>query len=336
MATLHLPGKGAETASAETPAPTDKAPDAPRPTPELNPRNKAIAEIAARSAEVHAADAEELSSTYDDEHGKKEDDEPVAAPEQKETEAAATEEEKPEITAEPETAPEPETTPVRMVQVKINGVVREVPETELINHYQKESSAQEKFEQAARMREEAFALLRQQPPEQRQAHPAQITQRELVEKIQYGSAEEAAEALQALQSLTLKQARQEIGQAFLSREFDDFAAKNADIWGDDLMRGAMLEAEAKLAANDPRGSSRKTWDSAAKQVRDRFMPQATAPDAKPSVKATPSADRQERKASITVVPSAGARVATSSQPRPLTVTEQIEKIRKQRQKGRNF
>lgn len=333
MATLHLPKKGAETASAETPAPSDKAPESPRPTPELNPRNQVMAEIAARAAERHAEDTEELSATYDSEHEPKEKAEPE--PVSQEAEQPAEEPSAPSAEAEvqPEPAPEPE--PVRMVQVKINGVVREVPETELINFYQKESSAQEKFEQAARMREEALALFRQQQPTQAPAPAPQLTQRELVEKIQYGSADEAAEALQTLQALTLQQARQEIGQVFLKREFDDFAAKNADIWGDDMMRGAMLEAESQLAANDPGGSSRRTWETAAKQVRERFLTQATAPAAT-AVKAAPSADRQERKASITVVPSAGARVATTEQTKRLTTSEQIEMMRKQRQKGRNF
>lgn len=336
MATLHLPGKGAaETASAGTPAPNDKAPDAPRPTPELNPRNQVMAEIAARAAERHAEDTEELSATYDAEHEPKAKAEPE--PEQAEPESVENEAEEPSAPSA-EAAPEPETTEpaVRMVQVKVNGVVREVPETELINHFQKEASAQEKFEQAARMREEALAILRQNPqtPPNVQQTP-QLGTKELVERIQYGSADEAAEALQTLQNLTLQQARQEIGQVFLKREFDDFAAKNADIWGDDMMRGAMLEAESRLAANDPGGSSRKTWETAAKQVRERFIPQATAPAAT-AVKAAPSEDRQARKASITVVPSAGARVETTEQTKRLTTSEQIELMRKQRQKGRNF
>jgi hypothetical protein len=43
-----------------------------RPTPELNPRNAAVAEIAARVAEQHAADAAESEELYGDKPAEKE------------------------------------------------------------------------------------------------------------------------------------------------------------------------------------------------------------------------------------------------------------------------
>lgn len=328
MATLTLKGvkdrAQPATETQETPAPNADIPEVPAPTPELNPRNAAIAEIAKAAAERANAESSELTQLYDDDAPKQEaevEEEPVAEEEPQQEEQAQEVEE--------ETQPQK-----RMVTVKINGLVREVPEDELIATYQKERSADEKFQEAARLRDEAFAAMRQQQPQQQQ--PAAIDKKSLVEKIQYGSAEEAAEALEQLQSLTVQQARQETQKVILQSELDSFAAANADLVNDPVTRGALMALEEHLTASGFAGSPRQRWDEAAKQVRTRFQQPTTTATAPKKVEAAPSQSRVERKASITAVPAAAGRMSSSPETKPKTTAEVIEAERQRRMKGRAF
>ncbi len=332
MATLTLKGvkDRAQPATETQETPAQDVPEVPAPTPELNPRNAAIAEIAKRASEKQQADSEELTQLYDDEAAKDEaakDEEPEAEPE----EVAA----EPEAEAEQEqSAPEPEVPEKRMVTVKINGLVREVPEDELIATYQKERSADEKFQEAARLRDEAYAAMRQQPQQQQPTAPTDT--KSLVEKIQFGSAEEAAQALETLQSLTVQQARQETERTILQRDLASFASDNSDLVNDPVTQGALMALDQHLSASGFQGTPRQRWDEAAKQVRARFQQPQTKATAPVKVDAAPSTSRVERKASITTVPTAAGRMESPQPTKPKSHHEIIESMRQGRMKGRNF
>lgn len=319
MTTLTLQGVKERKAVAANPAPEpNEAPEVPAPTPELNPRNAAIAEIAKAAAAKADEESEELSQLYDDEANKPKE------PTQEEAEP------EPEESSEPEPEPE-ETHAPRTVRVKVNGQEIDVPEDEIIATYQKERSADQKFQEAARMRDEAYALVRQTQP-QKQEEPST---KELVEKIQYGSAEEAQSAFEQMQRLTAEKARQAVQEELLGAELRKFASDNADLMQDPVTRGALTALEEHLAASDFQGSPRARWDEAAKQVRERFA-QSTPKTQATAVKATPSQTRLERKASIQSVPTASARPPTSPESKPKTTAEIIEAERMRRTKGRNF
>lgn len=312
--------KAAAAAQAD-PAPDNNAPEVPAPTPELNPRNAAIAEIAKAAAERADAESAELSELYDDK---------PAEPAQEAQEAPAEEPEQEQQEEQEEVAEEPAAP--RTVRVKINGQEMDVPEDEIIATYQKERSADQKFQEAARLRDEAYAIFRQQQaPKQ-----AEVSTKDLVEKIQYGSAEEAQAAFEQMQDLTAKRAQQVVQQELLNAELRAFATVNADLMNDPVTRGALSALEEHLAASEYQGTPRQRWDEAAKQVRERFAMNTPKTPATAPVKAAPSQSRVERKASITTVPSASARIPSAPTTKPQTPSEIIAAERARRMKGRNF
>lgn len=302
-----------------------------RPTPELNPRNAAIEEIAARVAEKHAADAAETEELYGDKAA------------EKETEPELSEESEPEA-AEP--APEPAVAPAEpddpLVTVKINGELRQIPQSELTKVYQTERSATERYQQAAREREEAARMRAEAEAYARQVAaqqaPISLDDRAIAERIQYGSTDEAAETLTRFRDLTVQQARQEAERVLLNRDLQQYQRANADLFQDPMLYGALVAVEERLA-NDPEwaGTLTERWHEASKRVRERFgVQQSTPTTAQKPVAAVVSTDRAERKAQITNVPTASGRRAEPQTPRPPTTSEIIEAERARRMKGRNY
>lgn len=310
---------------------TGVAEEVSRPTPELNPRNAAIDEIAARVAEKHVADAVETEELYGDKQAKQED-----APEQDEPEREA------EPVAEVAAQPEPVEPTDPLVTVKVNGELRQIPQSELTKVYQTERSATERYQQAAREREEAARMRAEAEAYARQVAaqqaPISLDDRALAERIQYGSTDEAAQTLTQFRDLTLQQARQEAERVLLTRELQQYQRTNADLFQDPMLYGALVAVEERLA-NDPEWAATPTerWHEASKRVRERFGVQNATPTtaAKP-VAASASPDRAERKAQITNVPTASGRRAEPQTPRPPTTSEVIEAERARRMKGRNY
>lgn len=314
---------------------TGVAEEVSRPTPELNPRNAAIDEIAARVAEKHVADAAETEELYGEKKAPAED-EPTAAEPSDETPEPVAEDTPPEP---PPQAAEPADP---LVTVKVNGELRQIPQSELAKVYQTERSATERWQQAAREREEAArlraeaeALARQHAT---QSAPISLDDRALAERIQYGSTDEAAQTLTQFRDLTLQQARQEAERVLLTRELQQYQRTNADLFQDPMLYGALVAVEEQLA-NSPEWASTPSerWHEASKRVRERFGVQAATPttQAKP-VAAVAAPDRIERKAQITNVPTASGRRAEPQTPRDPTTAEIIEAERARRMKGRNY
>jgi len=303
----------------------------PRLTPEVNPRNAAIDEIAARVAEKHVADAVETEELYGDK------------PAEKETEPELSEESEPEVV---ETAPVVQAAPVEpddpMVTVKVNGELRQIPQSELMKVYQTERSATEKFQQAAREREEAARMRAEAEAYARQVAaqqaPISLDDRAIAERIQYGSTDEAAETLTRFRDLTVQQARQEAERVLLNRELQQYQKANSDLFQDPMLYGALVAVEERLA-NDPEWAATPSerWHEASKRVRERFgVQQSTPTQVQKPVAAVASIDRAERKAQITNVPTASGRRAEPQTPRPPTTSEVIEAERARRMKGRNY
>lgn len=308
---------------------TGVADEVAQPTPELNPRNAMIAEIAARAAEKRTADVAEEDELY----GEKGDQgTPFIGDEDAEPE--------PEQQAAPEPEPVVEADP--LINVKVNGELRQIRQSELTEVYQKERSATEKFQQAAREREEAArmraeaeAIARQYAPPQQAPAPLDI--RAVAEKLQYGSTDEAAQILNELIVSTQQSARQATETVLLQRELDQYRRQNADLFQDPMLRGALESVDDYLAKQDPEWSAKplpERWNEAATRVRERFGVQ-TPTQVKP-VAAVVSTDRVERKAAITNVPTASGRRAEPQAPRTPTTAEVIERERARRMKGRAY
>lgn len=139
--------------------------------------------------------------------------EPQAEPEptpQPTLEPGATE--SPSMTQPPAATAAPGATAEPMVIVKVNGVERQIPQSELVAGYQKAAGADQKFRDAAALRDEAQALLARTgaapaatpaptaEPARTEA-PAAVSQekvRKVVEAMQMGTAEEGEAALAAL------------------------------------------------------------------------------------------------------------------------------------------
>ena len=305
----------------------------PRLTPEVNPRNAAIDEIAARVAEKHVADAAEAEELYGDGEPKQE-----AAPEPEAAAETPSDEQEPEPEAGAVQLPEPADP---LVTVKINGELRQIPQSELTKVYQTERSATERYQQAAREREEAARMRAEAEAYARQIaaqqNPVSLDDRALAEKIQYGSTDEAAQTLTQFRDLTLQQARQEAERVLLKRELAQYQRTNADLFQDPMLYGALVAVEEQLASDPQWFTPTDRWHEASKRVRERFGVQGAAPttQAKP-VAVAASPDRVERKAQITNVPTASGRRAEPQTPRPPTTSEIIEAERVRRMKGRNY
>lgn len=307
------------------------ADEALQPTPQLNPRNAAIAEIAARAAETRAADVAEEDALYGDLEAQEaaDDGEPVA-------QVAA------DDPPEQEAAPAEDADPV--ITVKVNGELRQVRQSELTEVYQKERSATERYQQAAREREEAArmraeaeAIARQYAPPV--APPAPLDVRAVAEKLQYGSTDEAAQILNDLLVTTQQGAKQATEQVLLQRELEQYRRQNADLFQDPMLRGALESVDEHLAKHDPEWSAKplpERWNEAANRVRERFGVQQATPTPGKPVAAVVSQDRAARKATITNVPTASGRRAEPQAPRPPTTSELIERERARRMKGRVY
>lgn len=229
-----------------------------------------------------------------------------------------------------------------MVTVKVNGELRQIPQSELMKVYQTERSATEKFQQAAREREEAARMRAEAEAYARQVAaqqaPISLDDRAIAERIQYGSTDEAAETLTRFRDLTVQQARQEAERVLLNRELQQYQKANSDLFQDPMLYGALVAVEERLA-NDPEWAATPSerWHEASKRVRERFgVQQATPTTAQKPVAAVASIDRAERKAQITNVPTASGRRAEPQTPRPPTTSEVIEAERARRMKGRNY
>jgi len=216
MATLSVPQKPVAAAvQAALPIAAEPAPEvkndlvALAPTPQLNPRAQIMADIAARSnAQADVDAAETVAAT--DENG---DIAPVAAQTAPETPTEGDDEPPAPVEADtPETPPaapieaakdlaKPTFDPDAEYDLTVDGKVIKVKGAQIIErgkmHIQKETAADYKLELASKLLQEAQARSAQ-PPTPAPAAVQQLSDEQLAEMIQFGTKEQAAQAITLL------------------------------------------------------------------------------------------------------------------------------------------
>lgn len=190
--TIHLP----KTQSVETPAEEKNELVRVSPTPELNPRNQALAEIAARANADADQNAQETTDSMDDDGNITSATEEVVE-ETTEHVEESTETPVVEQTTQVATAFDPD----QDYDIVVNGKPMKVKGSQIIERgkmaLQKESAADQKLELASRLLQEVQAKVT--PPAQAVETPS-LSDEQLAEIIQYGTKEQAAQAISQLRS----------------------------------------------------------------------------------------------------------------------------------------
>jgi hypothetical protein len=243
------------------------------PTPEDNPRNKRMMEIAAREEEAKT----DLVDVADEDHDK--------TTEVVEEEAV-------------------EKTVVAKRKIKVNGVEQELTDEEIVKLAEKSAGADEQFREAARLRKEAEELRRASPPkEEEKTEAVEEDDRALARALQMGNEEEAAAVIRKIRTRPSQDAdvQRMIDQRLEFRNSAQwFQTEYPDIVQDpNLLQLVLAEDEKLVNAGDKRpykaryeqiGNSLRKW-------RDGLKAPAS------------SEERKERKANLQVVPSASVRAA---------------------------
>lgn len=227
-----------------------------KPNPQDNPRNQVLAEIAKTVAGQHENSAAETMDSIDDEGNI------TRAPEAPAEPAAAAEPETTEPASEPAAEPAPEAAPVdrdavdpnKMYKVKVDGQELEVSGKAIIDAgyrtFQKETAADFRLKMASELLKEAEGRHREATPQgaqpvARPEEPKERSDADLANALQFGTPEQAAEAMATLR-----------GRGAVSPEqIQSFAAQQARLAAQDELafQDAMkfVNAEYKdLLAND--------------------------------------------------------------------------------------
>jgi hypothetical protein len=266
-----------------------------------------------------------------------------------------------------ETAPAPEAkadaapkaddaAPPVKVKIKVDGQELEVDEEQIreagIRTLQKESAADKRLEEATKARDEAERLRlsveatvaklpkAEQPAAKKSDHEMLLEKdalRGVVKKIQYGSEDEAAEALaeygtkMAALGQSGRLTETELLNILDLREAQKFVKTNyADVMGDDNLKDLFVaKVNKRLAAGDAR-----PYQDICKETGDELRTwRGAPPKADPIPPKGQDGSRAavlQRKTSTVQVPSAAARLPEKTQPKEPTQSEIIEKIRKAR------
>jgi len=240
------------------------------------------------------------------------------------------EEEEPE---QEEETPEPEKP--QMVTVKVDGEEKEVPLSDVIARYQKGEAADRRLEEAARLKKEA-ELLRAQPtpPKQDAEEEPQITRAELIKALQYGTEEEAAEALEKYEAQGRKQPTfdlekhyAEIERRLDARKREDaWKVDNKDIADDPNLYGMVFQRTAQRIQS---GETRDVFEVAteeAEAVREWMKKFAPAPSQQQQQKI-------DRKRSLDHVPAAEGKQEPPKEEKPKTNAEVIAEMAASRPGG---
>jgi hypothetical protein len=195
----------------------------PAPTPDLNPRNRAAADIAKRANQDADAAASESVPEGDGETMPAETAAPAAqqvsqqVTEPTETEAApaaaaepASSEPAPEVAAQPAASPAtPGIDPNAEYDIVVDGQPMKLKGSQILSRVQKSEAADYRLQLASKLFEEAkrAAGMQAQPPaqgaaphQQAPSQPAQLDEAQLAQLIQFGTTEQATEAIRALRA----------------------------------------------------------------------------------------------------------------------------------------
>lgn len=230
--------------------------------------------------------------------------------------------------------PAPQPAEEEFVTVKVDGQERQVSKAMIleagIKTVQKESAADRRLEEATRLLREA-----QEASKPKTQPLPDMDEVELAQRIRMGNDQEAAEAMRVLKGRSQDAATPEqIAAAVESRVMDQMTARAAlqkvqsdypEIFSNPTLTqvASMYDAQM-LNAGDSRSYSER-FTEIGERIRKDFQ---IAKGGKPEVATMPN--KQERKATITNLPSASVRQAAPEQPKPRTTAQIIDDMRKAR------
>jgi hypothetical protein len=269
---------------------------------------------------------------------------------------AEAERKKAEAEAGTETPPET-VEPVQKAKrkLKVDGQDLEVDEEKVIEAgiatLQKQAAADKSLEEARRLRKEAQDEARKIVEEAKQQAAAKPNQDvgalppaggisgverltddhfiEAVKKIQYGSEAEASVALKGLISEAAKAGKpaeltlNEVGEYLEFREATKWAHDEyKDILGDSRLKALFSSEEKRLRATGDNRPYRELYKDIGEGLKEWLKEKSPAPVQQPK-----DQSRHERKASVVVIPTAAARQPAPTQPKELSPSEVIDRMR---------
>lgn len=238
------------------------------------------------------------------------------------------------------------------VKIKVDGQELEVDEEAVreagIKALQKQSAADKRLEESARLKKEAEAEARRilddarkqatnqdetQPPAKGATSVERLTDDrfiETVKKVQYGGEAEAGQALKDLISEAVKAGKSpeltlnEVGEYLEFRDATKWAHDEyKEILGDQKLKTLFSSEEKRLRAAGDMRPYREVYSDIGNGLREWLKEKAPAPAQEPKKDLT----RQERKASVVVIPTAAARQPAPTQPKEPTPSEVVDRIR---------
>jgi len=183
-------------------------------------------------------------------------------------------------------------------KIKVNGQDREYTEAELIERAQKAESADQRFQEAAQLKREAEEL-RQAPP--KDPVKPEVEENYLAEarRLQMGSEEEAAEVIKRLTQ------RPSLNEADVNRKIDErltfttsverFKTEYPELFSDTYLSRLVASRDDELV----KAGDKRSYYDRYKAIGDEIREWAG--------KVKPVNTKQERKASITTLPTANVR-----------------------------
>ena len=295
--------------------PTQTGGQDPQPTPAMNARNAAMAQIAQNA---HAVVAEEFAG-FNEETGEID----QTAPKEEET--------KPETEAKQDEKPAEVPPQKRVRSITVDGQASEVDEDKIIEAgirtLQKESAADRRLQEATRLKQQAEELLNRARTGQQNTAPSQDAPQtaQAIEGITPETLTTLAQGLEpviAQRVMTQLTAQQAVAE--FRKEFSDIAS-DPDLW-----MIAVAKNQARIdhatAVGAPAGDDLETYRKIGNEIRAKFVaPKAPEPAAQ--------TDRAERKRTITAIPAVNAKAPAPQEQKPKSIPEQIEEMRKLRSQG---
>ena len=182
-------------------------------------------------------------------------------------------------------------------KLKVNGQDREYTEAELIEKAQKGEAAEERFQEAARLKREAEEL--RQAPKPDPAKPeVEDDDLALARALQMGSEEEAAKVIKRLKNPILTEAdvtRKIDERLTFTTSVERFKTEYPELFSDTYLSRLVASRDEELV----KAGDKRSYYDRYKAIGDEIREWAG--------KVKPKDTKQERKASITVLPTANVR-----------------------------
>jgi hypothetical protein len=262
-----------------------------------NPRNRVIADIAKK---VHEANQAELQA-----------DKIFGEPQE-------------EPAPEPKEEPAPEPAP-DLVTIKVDGQEKQVSRAEIEEagkrYLQKDLSAERKLTEASRLFEEARLAKENSQP----SKPDAVTDDDDLKKLIMDSPfnEDAADKLVARlgRQQAIPDATEVVKRVLAERDLvSHYNSNYPDIAGDPFLHTLFLNEEERMRNQGDNRPHTEVWADAAEKLRKW----------KGIAKTDVVEDKAKRKETIVNLPAASARVPAPAEPKQLTASQLVEKMRKDR------